>query len=279
MAKAESRTELMARVFAETGMKRLFRGLYNLVIRHQDYPRLVRMRGAYVEVDPTNWPADPDVSVRVGIGAGTRNEQLQSIAAIIAKQEMVLQTLGLSDNPLVDLRQYRNALAEAVKLSGRQDPSRFWKEITPEDLEAREQQAQQAAQEQGQNDPALVLAQAQVEQEKLKNQIDQLKLQIEHQHKSASLELQREQMIRLDDRERDRMEADIALRAREIELKYQGAVDVASIKAEMERDRETLRAETALANTALGLPEEQALEQEPLQEDVPTDFPSDGAIL
>jgi len=48
-------------------------------------------------------------------------------------------------------------------------------------------------------------------------------------------------MIRSDDRERDRQEADFMLRAQEMQLKYGTQVDVASIKAMMERDREALR--------------------------------------
>ena len=42
--------------------------------------------------------------------------------------------------------------------------------------------------------------------------------------------------------ERDRIEADTALRAREIELKYAATVDTAQIKAMMDRDREQQQA-------------------------------------
>jgi len=66
-------------------------------------------------------------------------------------------------------------------------------------------------------------------------------IQADIQKKAAELELDREKMIRSDDRERDRQEADFMLRAQEMQLKYGTQVDVASIKAMMERDREALR--------------------------------------
>ena len=47
--------------------------------------------------------------------------------------------------------------------------------------------------------------------------------------------------MRSDDLDRDKLDADTMLRAYEMQLKYGTQVDVASIKAMMERDREALR--------------------------------------
>jgi len=60
--------------------------------------------------------------------------------------------------------------------------------------------------------------------------------------KKADLALKREQMLLADDRERDKAEADIILRVRDMELKYQTTIDTAQIQASMQRDR---RAEQA----------------------------------
>jgi len=43
-----------------------------------------------------------------------------------------------------------------------------------------------------------------------------------------------------DDRERDKFEADLVLRATELELKYGTQVDIANIRAMMERERNML---------------------------------------
>ncbi len=51
-AAANQRIELIARIFAETGVKDLFRGLLRLLIRHQDKPRVVRLRNQWVPMAP-----------------------------------------------------------------------------------------------------------------------------------------------------------------------------------------------------------------------------------
>ena len=61
------------------------------------------------------------------------------------------------------------------------------------------------------------------------------------------LDLEREKMVREDDRLRDKNEADIVLKAAEIEAKFNTSVDVAAIKANAERDREAVRSMTDMA--------------------------------
>ena len=59
--------------------------------------------------------------------------------------------------------------------------------------------------------------------------------------KAAELELEREKMIRDDDRLRDKNEADVILKAAELQARYGAQVDVAQIKANADRDREMVR--------------------------------------
>jgi hypothetical protein len=68
---AQERTEMTARLFAENGIKRMMRGILRLVCRHQDQPRMVRLRGKWVEADPRSWDADMDVIIHVALGRGT----------------------------------------------------------------------------------------------------------------------------------------------------------------------------------------------------------------
>lgn len=68
---AEQRLEMVARIFAETGIRRLFRGLLKMVVRHQDRPRMVRLRNQWVPIDPRDWDAEMDVMVNVGLGMAT----------------------------------------------------------------------------------------------------------------------------------------------------------------------------------------------------------------
>ena len=59
--------------------------------------------------------------------------------------------------------------------------------------------------------------------------------------------LDREKMVREDDRARDKLESDIMLRAAELQAKYNTSIDVASIKANVERDRELLKQQEQIA--------------------------------
>lgn len=217
---SQGRVELVARIFAETGLKRLFKGLLKMFIKHQDQPRVMRLRGKFVPVDPKVWNADMDVEINVALSATTTEERLQVLQAITEKQELVMQTLGLS-NPLVTLAQYRNTLAKQIEMAGFRDPNMFITEI-PADFQLPQQEPQQS--------PEQMLAAVQAQA-----------IQADIQKKAAELELEREKMLRADDRERDRVETDRFIRLREIEAKYGAQINEAQLRADVERDREAAR--------------------------------------
>ncbi|WP_422653421.1 portal protein [Ensifer sp.] len=89
-------TELMVRTFAQ-GLRRVFKGLLGLTIKHQDRPRAVRLRGKWVTFDPRNWNAGMDATVNTGLGAGTRERDMLMIQMIQQLQEKLL--LHVSLNP------------------------------------------------------------------------------------------------------------------------------------------------------------------------------------
>ncbi len=113
----QAKVELIARIFAETGIKRLFGLMLRLCIRHQDRARMIRLRGRWVEMDPRAWQADMDLAVNVGLGAGSRERDVGAISRLIDQQEKILTSLG-PDNPLVGLRQYYNALTKLAETAG-----------------------------------------------------------------------------------------------------------------------------------------------------------------
>jgi hypothetical protein len=51
-AAANQRIELIARVFAETGVKEHFRNLHMLVLQHREQPDVVELLGKWVNIDP-----------------------------------------------------------------------------------------------------------------------------------------------------------------------------------------------------------------------------------
>lgn len=221
MSAAQERLEMVARIFAETGIKRLFKGLLKEVIQHQDKPRTIRLRNQWVDVDPRSWDADMDVVINVGLGNGSTEQKLQALMAIIAKQEQILQTMG-PNNPLVSVKQYRNTLAQAIELQGFKDAGRYFNEITPE-------VEQQMAQPQGQqqSDPTQVLAQVEAQKVQKDIEIADKKMAVEIATQKSS-----------DDLQRDKLDVDIYFRALEAEAKYGIPVDVNAIYAMIQRNRD-----------------------------------------
>jgi hypothetical protein len=179
MMKSNSgKLELIARIFAETGVKSLFKGILHLLGKYQDKPRVVRMRGKYVTFDPRTWANEYDISVNVGLGSGDREQKLAMLQMVLAKQEQIIQQYGPS-NPLVSVAQYRNTLAKFIESAGFKDANEFMNEITPEQ-NAQLSQPQPPTPD-AQAEIAKMLAEVEREKTQAKAQIDSAKLELEKQ--------------------------------------------------------------------------------------------------
>ncbi|MFW2480017.1 MAG: portal protein [Lentimonas sp.] len=229
---AQQRTEMIARLFAENGMSRLFRGILKLIVAHQDRPRMIRLRNEFVQMAPDVWNANMDVVANVSLGKGGDQERLMMLQQIAQKQEQLLQQLG-PDNPIVNAQNYYATMTQMLELAGFKDINRFFTD--PSKYQPQEKPEQP--------DPNAALIQVQMQS-----------IQADIQKKQAELELEREKMMREDDRRRDKDEADIALRAAEIAARFGAQVDTAAIRAGSERDREAIRQLTSVSNGQNGAP-------------------------
>ena len=91
-------------------------------------------------------------------------------------------------------------------------------------------------------------------------------MQLQAQIEQGKLQLQAEKMRREDDLERDKLDADIAFRAIEIQAKTGAQVNVAAIRAQVDRDREAMRQQAQLAR-------QQMQPQQPQQQAGPGPMP------
>lgn len=234
---AAGKLELMARIFAETGVKSLMQGILHLVCKYQDKPRVTRLRGQYVEFDPRQWSNQYDVSINVGLGTGSRQEQLAMLNMIMAKQENILQGYGPA-NPLVSVGQYRETLGRLIEAAGFKDTDSFFKPVPPEV----DQMLSQPQQQPKQPDPAIILAQVEQQKAQLKAQTDAQRLQADIQVESAKLQAEREQAI-----------ADIAIQQAKLELEREKN----SVKLQLEQAK--LLSENAIMQREMALTERQQL--------------------
>lgn len=215
------RIEMIARIFADTGVKDLFSGIFHLLCKYQDKARVVRMRGKYVSIDPREWKNNYDVSISVGLGTGSKDQQMAMAAMVLQKQEQILGTQGFA-NPLVTVGQYRNTLGKFIEAAGYKDSNEFFKEIPPE-LDA--QLSQPQPQQQPPLDPAvqayMAQTQAQIDGDRAK-----LQAQIEANQVKAASEI---------NLAREKASAEIQLKreiaAEEVKLARDKATAMAEIKA------------------------------------------------
>lgn len=88
---AQGKIELIARIFAETGVKRAFKIILSLVSRHQQKERIIRLRNSWVAMDPREWDAEMDLRVSVGLGTGDSDSQIASAFQLLELQKMAFE--------------------------------------------------------------------------------------------------------------------------------------------------------------------------------------------
>jgi hypothetical protein len=126
--------ELMCRIFAETGVKRLFRIIFKLVCQHQNVPRTVRLRNKWVQVNPMDWKDRMDVSATVGIGLGSKTQQAAIAQQLLQIDQQIIQMQGGVDGPIVKLDNVYNKLTKLVEAVGWKTPDPYYsdpKDFTP----------------------------------------------------------------------------------------------------------------------------------------------------
>ena len=219
--------EVMARNIAEGGMKRLFKLMLHLLVENSCEETMMRLHGEFVPIDPRSWNTSMDVTTNVGLGTGKEETRQMALQQALTMQMQIWQSYGTS-NGLVTMTGIRNTLGDMLALAGIKNIDRYFNPMTPEtEAQLVQQQEELAAQEQ---ETAMTDAEALVQSEQYnadkQMEMQQLKLQIEAQ-----------KAIAVDDRDRDKMDQDLLIKAAEILGKYGTAVDTANIKKAQDEAR------------------------------------------
>ena len=129
MSASQQRQDLIARVFAETAVRRLYRLIYR-AIKHaamgpvQWWPG---RGGAFASCDPRQWPDDMDVSVDV-VGIGNREQALGHLALVGSLQEKLIALQGgAADGPFVTAANIANAAQKLSEMLGYRTPGLFFR--------------------------------------------------------------------------------------------------------------------------------------------------------
>src|SRR6056300_622899 len=193
LTQSQMRMELIARIFAETGVKDLGAKIFELLCKYQQKEKLVRIRGKFVPMTPFEWRDRVNINVEVGLGTGSKEQQLILLNSILQKQ---LQAINLQQNvysPMVNLKNIHKTLQKLVENTGLGSAEPYF--IDPEVGAAQmpplppkpptEFEKVSLAQVQGENERAILSAQ--VETKKMEAQMRQKLLDFELKIKEMEL--------------------------------------------------------------------------------------------
>jgi len=188
MNASQSRVELIARNFAETGVKDLMIRIYELLYKNQDKERMVMLRNEWIPVRPDVWNDKYDCTVSVALGQGNKDQQMSHLSQMLQFASQAMQG-GLR---IVNEQNMYNLSASLVKAMGFQnvgdyltDPSQIPPQPNPQE------QQQQMESQIKQKELEIKAAEVQIKAQKI--QQEYAKLQIDSQLKQQELDLEREQ--------------------------------------------------------------------------------------
>jgi len=215
MNQTQMRLELIARIFAETGVKDLFKRIFELSVKYQDKERIVRLNNQYVPVQPTEWKDRYNVTITVGIGSGSKEQQLVLLNQILERQLQAFQLQGGREYPMVALKNIYNTLSKMIENAGLRNVENYF--VNPD-----------VGQRMVQPPPPPPVTPIE--------KIEFTRIDSENKRKQAELEL------RIKELQADNAKSllEFETKIKELELKYNAQIDSAAIKAEADLNKAIL---------------------------------------
>jgi len=212
MSQSQMRMELIARVFAETGIKDLFRRIFELTVKYQSKDRIVELNNKFVAVSPTEWKNRYNISITVGLGAGSKDQQIVMLNNILSKQLQAFQLQGNKEYPMVTLKNIYNSLAKIIEEAGLKNVENYF--VNPDE-------GRDLVQPSPPPEPTPI------------EKIEFTRIASEEKRKVAELELEAKKL------KAETAEAILGFetKIKEMELKYNTQVDAAKIKADADLEK------------------------------------------
>ena len=251
---SQQRMELIARLFADGGVRDIFEKTVRLLSKYQKDPLVFDVMGEDMEISPRIWGDNTRCRIDVGLGSGDRQEKILNLNAVLQRQ-LEFKQMGMV---IVDQEKIYNTMDKLVTEVGLKDVDVYFNnpQVPEETLFAQNEQLTQMVmqmQEQLQSNPLaeaeLVRAQAKMlevqskesnsmNQFMMKMQADMQKFTAEMAAKLTELELKYDQDVpgaltgepdQLEQAERvakiRKMNAETEAQQVETELVRRGAID------------------------------------------------------
>lgn len=239
---ANLRIEQIARIFGETGVKRLYEQFLNVMREADVKDQVIRLRDEWVEISGDTWKADLDVEVEVGLGTQQSAIRTDNLLMLFDLQKQVMDF----DGRMVTPSNVYNVLQRVPEAMGFSIESLFFTEPDPNE------------------DPPEPDPDPKVLEIEMKKQAEMVKLQIERE----TLQFRREAAMIEAQLKREQMQTQIQV----AQIQAQGSIAQAQVHADgnvasatskqeadlavavMRQDSEVRRQESDLAKNLVGKP-------------------------
>jgi len=207
LSQSQMRIELIARIFAETGVKDIFKKIFELVVKFQDKERIVKIRNNFVPMNPMEWRDRCNVSIQVGLGTGSRDQQLGILNQILRQQVEAIKLQGSPAGPIVNMNNIYNTLSKIIENAGLKDVGSYF------------------------TDPQTGMRNMPPQQPPQPTEFEKVS-QIQTQQKAAAAQMQYENRMREIELKYQKMMLDFESKIKELEMKYESDIDEKAIKRE-----------------------------------------------
>jgi hypothetical protein len=226
MTAAQQKIELIARIFAETGMKDLANSVYMLVQKFEKPEKIVRLNNKWTTLYPHEWKEKLDCVAQVGLGFGNKDMNLMHLGRLSQTIQMIAQhpQAGMLLKP----KNIYNLVAEQIKAMGMKNVDDF---ITdPGDQDIQQKQGPSPEEQAKQMEAQLKAEEIKVKLQKIQQEsaIKQQEMQLEADIAAQDLELKRQEAS-----------VDMQIKAQELEIKK---AELALKQQELVLEREQERA-------------------------------------
>lgn len=218
LSNAAKRIRLIARIFAETGIKDLFLGVHATLRENATGQEKFRLERQWVPVDPSTWGERDDMEIEVGVGSGGTQQDIVALNMLAGLIKEVIQMQGGPSGPFV----MPDGLYELLEKY--QDKLRVKGQFFTNPATVPPQQSKP--------DPKLMADQARMQVEQGKLALDQQRFTLE-QANQAKEQSRKDEAQEFDQHYRlMELQQTRELTLAEIDAKYATQTDTARIKAE-----------------------------------------------
>ena len=264
MMAAQLRMRLIARIFAETGVKDMFLGVHALLRKHK-HQSSAKIGGKWAPVDCSQWGERSQMTISLGLGSAGKMQELAAMTQIVGIQNEIVKLQGGASGPIVNLENIYRAITRLGEKAGEKAVDQFFTDPStsppqqpqspPGAAEAQQkaQSDQAALQQKSQSEAAKLAQQAKEHQDRIafdfaaehdKDERERLKLSQEHDRevmrlqneqtiKHAELAVKREDVV-------NRLQLEQAKLANQLQIAQISAgvtMSTVQVKAQAEADR------------------------------------------